>query len=36
MSNIDWAVALNTGYILAGIIAIIGGLIAIFGKKARG
>lgn len=36
MNSIDWAVAFNTGYILAGIIAIIGGLIAIFAKKARG
>jgi len=35
MNNTDWAVALNTGYILAGIVLIVGGLIAIFAKKAR-
>lgn len=35
MNSIDWAVALNTGYILAGVILIVGGLIAIFAKKVR-
>jgi len=35
MNRNDWVIALNTGYILAGIVAIIGGLIAIFAKRSR-